>query len=97
MIGRTNRRPERSGKNCILGEIGWQRRSELDETGREAWELPNGTVLLLDPSGVSDSLVRRPSPEDPAPAPVTVGQTESERLYDILTSRWSSARRRLAG
>ena len=46
--------------------LGWQRKTELDDANREAWELHDGTVLLLDPSGRSDARVCRPRREQPS-------------------------------
>jgi hypothetical protein len=48
--------------------LGWRRMAELDEESREAWELRDGTVLLLDPTGRSDSRVCPPRHESAAPA-----------------------------
>lgn len=44
----------------ILEQLGWRRRAECDEAAREAWELADGTILLLDPTGATDSIVRPP-------------------------------------
>jgi hypothetical protein len=37
--------------------LGWRRRPNLDEPSREAWELRDGSYLLLDPSGRRDALI----------------------------------------
>jgi hypothetical protein len=51
--------------------LGWRRMAELDEESRQAWELRDGTVLLLDPTGRSDSRIcpRRAEAGSPAPFP----------------------------
>ena len=46
--------------------LGWRRMAELDEESRQAWELRDGTVLLLDPTGRSDSRIRRAEAGPPA-------------------------------
>ena len=46
--------------------LGWRRMAELDEESRQAWELRDGTVLLLDPTGRSDSRIRRTEAGPPA-------------------------------
>jgi hypothetical protein len=45
--------------------LGWRRIAELDDESREAWELRDGTVLLLDPTGQSDSRIRRAEADPP--------------------------------
>jgi hypothetical protein len=47
----------------IPGALGWRRRAELDEQPLEAWELRDGSVLLLDPTGASDARLHRPRTE----------------------------------
>ncbi len=49
--------------NDVPEALGWQRKRDLDEGAREAWELRDGTVLLLDPTGGSDARVCRPRQE----------------------------------
>jgi hypothetical protein len=47
--------------------LGWLRRAELDEGPRQAWELRDGSVLLLDPTGESDARLHRVHTEPVAP------------------------------
>jgi hypothetical protein len=39
--------------------LGWRRKPERDEPGRQAWVLPDGLILLLDPTGRQDTLIRQ--------------------------------------
>ena len=48
--------------------LGWRRMAELDAGSRQAWELRDGTVLLLDPTGRSDSRICPGRPEAGSPA-----------------------------
>ena len=51
--------------------LGWRRLAERDEQSRQAWELRDGTVLLLDPTGRSDARIcpRRLETDSPASFP----------------------------
>jgi hypothetical protein len=80
---------EVKANNRLLQELRWRRRSDLDEAGREAWQIADGTVLLLDPSGNSDSLIR-PCPPEPQESP---REPETERLARLLAAGWNDVRR----
>jgi hypothetical protein len=71
--------------DLILEQLGWRRRAEYDEAAREAWELADGSILLLDPTGATDSLVR--SPQEVAP----VSGWARERRRDKLRGHQPSA------
>lgn len=56
---KTASRWKSSAEKFAPENLGWRRKPELDERHRQAWEMRDGAVLLLDPSGLSDSLLRR--------------------------------------
>jgi hypothetical protein len=81
-----------TGSDRFLDGLGWRRRSDCDEGQRQAWELPDGVLLLLDPSGASDAVFRPPAPREKYDAKVASAQSEAERLCRVLTDGWSNAR-----
>ena len=81
-----------TGSDRFLDGLGWRRRSECDEGQRQAWELPDGNLLLLDPSGASDALFRPPAARDKPNTKLASGQSEADRLYRTLADGWNNAR-----
>jgi len=75
---------DREDMSRIPEALGWRRRHDLDEAGREAWELPDDHVLLLDPSGRSDSIVRH---GDGSSADPEERASESQRSLENLSTR----------
>jgi hypothetical protein len=70
-------------------KLGWRRRPARDEQGREAWQLPDGMLLLLDPTGRSDSLLRPSPPDEPDAADVVFAESGHASLAEILVGkRW---------
>ena len=81
-----------TGSDRFLDGLGWRRRSDCDEGQRQAWELPDGMLLLLDPSGASDALFRPPAPREKADTKLAAAQSEADRLYRTLADGWNNAR-----
>ena len=81
-----------TGSDRFLDGLGWRRRSDCDEGQRQAWELPDGMLLLLDPSGTSDAIFRPPAPLGKPESETASAQSEAERLYRALTDGWNNAR-----
>ena len=75
---------DREDTSRIPEALGWRRRQDLDEPGREAWELPGDHVLLLDPSGRSDSIVRH---GDGSSADAGERASESQRSLENLGTK----------
>jgi hypothetical protein len=67
----------------VPGALGWRRRADLDEKALEAWELRDGSVLLLDPTGASDARIHRPRVEAARPSGPFLRRATDERRASL--------------